>query len=63
MPLKDVSVLSLEEASTQNRCEKLIRNKSHVIVGKIETLLVRHFLYKLEANLGLSNPSHSPEET
>ena len=24
---------------------------------------MRHFLYKLEANLGLSNPSHSPEET
>ena len=63
MPLRDVSMLSSEEASTQNTCEKLTRNKSHVIDGKIETLLVRHFLYKLETNLGLSNPSHSPEET
>jgi hypothetical protein len=56
-------MLSSEEASTQNRCEKLTTNKSSVIDGKVETLLVRHFLYELETNLGLSNPSHSPEET
>jgi hypothetical protein len=56
-------MLSSEEASTQNRCEKLTRNKSSVIDGKVGTLLVRHFLYELETNLGLSNPSHSPEET
>ena len=63
MPLRDVSMLSSEEASTQNRCEKLTRNKSSVIDGKVGTLLVRYFLYKLEAYLGLSDPSHSPEET
>jgi hypothetical protein len=56
-------MLSSEEASTQKRCEKLIKiNKSSVIDEKIETLLVRHFLHELETNLGLSNPSHSPEE-
>ena len=27
-----------------------------------ENLLVRHFLYELKTYLGLSNPSHSPEE-
>jgi len=56
-------MLSSEEASTQNRCEKLTRNKLSVIDGKMRSLLVRHFLYELETNLGLSNPSHSPEET
>jgi hypothetical protein len=56
-------MLSSEEASTQNICEKLKRNKSSVINGKIETLLVRHFLYELEADLCLPNPSHPPEET
>ena len=61
MPLRDVSMLSSEEASTQNRYVNLTMNKSCVIV-EVETLLVRHFLYELEANLGLSNPSHSPEE-
>jgi hypothetical protein len=54
-------MLSSEEASTQNRCENLTINKSSAIDGKIVTLLV--VLYKLETNLGLSNPSHSPEET
>ena len=64
MPLRDVSILSSEEASTQNKCEKLTRNKSSVIIDEtVETLLVRHFLYELETNLSLSNPSHSPEET
>jgi hypothetical protein len=65
MPLRDVSILSSEEASTQNRCENLTRNKSSVIDEEVGTLLVSHFrvLYKLETNLGLSNPSHSPEET
>ena len=29
----------------------------------VGNLLVGHFLYELETNLGLSNPSHSPEET
>jgi hypothetical protein len=56
-------MLSSEEASIQNRCEKLIRNKSSVMVRKIGTLLVRHFLHELKTNLGLSNPSHSPKET
>jgi hypothetical protein len=56
-------MLSSEEASTQNRCEKLTRNKSSVMNGKIGILLARCFLYELETNLGLSNPSHSPEET
>jgi hypothetical protein len=56
-------MLSSEEASTQNRCGKLTRDKSSVIDEKIETLLVRHFIYELKTNLGLSNPSHSPEET
>ena len=56
-------MLSSEEASTQNRCEKLTRNKPSVIDGKIGTLLVRHFLYELETNLGLSNTSHSPQKT
>jgi hypothetical protein len=56
-------MLSSEDASTQNRCEKLTRNKSSVIDEKIGTLLARHSLYKLETNLGLPNPSHSPEET
>ena len=56
-------MLSSEEASTQNRCEKLTRNKYSVIERKVEILLVRHFLYKLETDLSLSNPSHSPEET
>ena len=63
MPLRDVSMLSSEEASTQNKYEKLTRNKSSVVNETVETLLVRHFLYELETNLGLSNPSHSPEET
>ena len=63
MPLSEVSMLSSEEASTQNRCEKLTRNKYSVIERKVEILLVRHFLYKLETDLSLSNPSHSPEET
>jgi hypothetical protein len=56
-------MLSSEEASTQNRCKKLTKYKSSVIDRKIGTLLVRHFLYELKTNLGLSNPSHSPEET
>jgi hypothetical protein len=56
-------MLSSEEASTQNICENLAINKSNVIDEKVVTLLVRHFLYKLETDLGLSNPSHSPEET
>ena len=56
-------MLSSEEASTQNRCEKLTRYKSSVIDGKVGTLLVRHFLHELETYLGLSNPSHPPEET
>ena len=39
MPLRDVSMLSSEEASIQNRCENLTRNKSSDIVknGKILT--------------------------
>jgi hypothetical protein len=45
------------------RCEKLTKNKFSVIDGKVGTLLVRHFLYELETNLGFSNPSHSPEVT
>ena len=53
-------MFSSEEASTQNRGEKLTRNKSSVIDGRVEVLLVRHFLYELETNLGLSNPSHAP---
>jgi hypothetical protein len=53
-------MLSSEEASTQNRCENLTRNKFSVRDGKVGTLLVRHFLHELETNLGLSNPSHSP---
>ena len=56
-------MLSSEEASTQNRCEKLTINKSSVIDGEVGSLLVRHFLYELETNLCLSNSSHSPEET
>ena len=56
-------MLSSEEASTQNICEKLTRNKSSVIDGIVGTLPARHFLYKLETDLSLSNPSHSPEET
>ena len=56
-------MLSSEEASTQNRCKNLTRNKSSVIDGKVRSLLMGHFLYKLETNLGLSNPSHSPEKT
>ena len=56
-------MVSSEEASTQNRCVKLTINKSSVIDEKVETLLVRHLLYELETNLGLSNPTHSPEET
>ena len=63
MPLRDITMLSSEEASTQNRCEKLTRYKSSVIDGKVGTLLVRHFLHELETYLGLSNPSHPPEET
>ena len=63
MPLRDVSMLSSEEASIQNTCEKLTRNKSSVLDGKAGTLLVSHFLYELETYLGLSNSSHSPEET
>ena len=64
MLLRDISMFSSEEASTQNRCEKLSRNKSSVIYhGKKGTLLVRCFLYKLETNLSLSNPSHSPKKT
>ena len=55
-------MLSSEEASTQNRCEKLKRNKSRVTDGIIKTLLLRHFLYELKTDLGLSNPSHSPEK-
>jgi hypothetical protein len=56
-------MLSSEEASTQNRCEKLTRNQSGIIDGKVGSLLVKHLLYELETNLGLSDPSHSPEET
>jgi hypothetical protein len=56
-------MLSSDEASTQNRCEKLTRNKSSDIDEKLGILLVRHFLYKLETNLGLSDTSHSPKET
>jgi hypothetical protein len=56
-------MLSSEEASTQNRCEKLKKFKSRIIDENVRNLLARHFLYKLETNLGLSNPSHSPEET
>jgi chaperonin cofactor prefoldin len=56
-------MLSSEEASTQNRCEKLTRNKSSVIYKKVGILLLRYSLYELETNLSLSNSSHSPEET
>ena len=56
-------MFSSEEASTQNRCENLTRNKFNVLEENVEPLLVRHSLYELEANLGLSNSSHSPEET
>jgi hypothetical protein len=63
MPLRHIFILSSEEASTQKRCEKLTKiNKSSVIDEKVETLHMNHFLYELETNLGLSNPSHSPEE-
>jgi hypothetical protein len=62
MPLRDIFMLSSEEASTQNICEKLTRNKSSVIDEKIRSLLGRHSLHELETNLGLSNPSHSPEK-
>jgi hypothetical protein len=56
-------MLSSDEASIQNTCEKLTRNKSSVADGKLRTLLVRHSLYELETDLGLSDPSHSPKET
>jgi hypothetical protein len=62
MLLRDVSMLSSEEESTQNRCEKLTRNKSSITDGMIGTLLAKLFLYELETYLGLSNPSHSPEK-
>ena len=62
MPLRDDFILSSVEASTQNKCENLRSSKYSVIDGKIGTLLVIHFLYKLETNLRFSNSTHSPEE-
>ena len=39
MPLRDIPMLSSEDASTQNKWENLTRNESRVIDGKVGTYL------------------------
>jgi hypothetical protein len=64
VPLRDIVMLSWEEASTQNTCKNLGQAMNPVLWMTVRRHWpVRHFFYKLETDLSLSNSSHSPEET
>jgi hypothetical protein len=62
IPLEEISMLSEEEASTQNTYEKL-GVSNHCKLQSRDTLPVRHFFGEFKTDLGLSDSSHSPEET